>query len=402
MSSKRETTSLTRRTLLASGGALLAMPALMRTAWAREPVTLGVVMPLSGAAAQFGINSRDGIQLAVDEINAAGGLNGAPVKLIVADATSNATNAATVAQRMISQEKLSAMLGCFVSGLTMAVSEVTERRGIPLLSVSFADSLMTRGFKTLFSLTNTGTEIGRATFDYTLDIAKENGAPVSKVALMYEDTAYGSSQAGGLRKAAEAAGIKVVMDAAYPLGITDVSPLITELRQSAADVVFPVSYLNDSLLIIRSMRQQGLKLPVVGGAAGYVIPNFVESLGPYAEGVLSIAPCNHDQVPAFAERFRQRFGHFMTWESQAFATLVGCLQMAVEASGDASPAGVQKALQSMTFDKGLATMFTGGKVRFDARNINEYARPIMVQWRDGNLVTVYPKQFALAQPVWKS
>src|SRR5690606_29685274 len=115
--------------------------------------------------------------------------------------------------------------------------------------------------------------------------------------IMYEDTAYGTSQAGGLRAAAEANGIEVVMDEAYPLGITDVSPLINQLRRTEAQAVFPVSYLNDSLLIIRNMRQQGINLPTIGGAAGYIIPDFRNGLGDLADDVLSISPAAYDQAP---------------------------------------------------------------------------------------------------------
>jgi len=106
---------------------------------------------------------------------------------------------------------------------------------------------------------------------------------------MYEDTAYGTSQAVGLRNGAKKAGVEIVMDDAYPLGITDVTPLINKLRASGAQAVFPVSYLNDSLQIIRVMRQQGIPIPAIGGAAGYVIPDFEKGLGEYAEGVLSIS-----------------------------------------------------------------------------------------------------------------
>ncbi len=118
-----------------------------------KPVNIGVIMPLSGANAQFGINSRSGIELVADEINAAGGikaLGGAKINLIVADATSTPTTAGTVAQRLITQNEVTAILGAFASSLTIAISEVTERRDIPLLTMSFADQITGRGFKNIF------------------------------------------------------------------------------------------------------------------------------------------------------------------------------------------------------------------------------------------------------------
>ncbi len=219
---------------------------------------------------------------------------------------------------------------------------------------------------------------------------------------MYEDTAYGTSQAAGLRKAAEAASIEVVMDDAYPLGITDVSPLINKLRRSGAQVVFPVSYLNDSLLIVRTMRQQGIEIPTIGGAAGYVIPNFREGLGELADNVLSITPSAYDQAPEYTERFRKRFGYFMVHEAQEHAACMGVLHSALEKAGLADPAKLREAIATGKFDQGWATVMSGGVVEFDEKGRNPHAAPLMVQWRRGELVTVYPKEFAKAEAVWKS
>ncbi len=394
-----------RRQVLAGGAAVLATPFISRLGFAADTVNVGVVVPLSGANAQFGINSRNGIQLVADEINAAGGIKsmgGATINLVVADSTSNPTQAATVAQRMMSQDKVVAVLGAFASSLTLAISEVTERRGIPLLTMSFSDKITDRSFKNVFQIVSTGSQIGAATFDYTVALAKEAGQTLERVAIMYEDTAYGTSQSAGLRKAAGDAGIKVVMDEAYPLGITDVSPLINQLRRSDAQVVFPVSYLNDSLLIVRTMRQQGIQIPTVGGAAGYVIPNFREGLGELADDVLSITPAAYDQAPDYTERFRKTFGYFMVHEAQEHAACMGVLHSALETTGSADPAKVREAIATGKFDQGWATVMSGGVVDFDEKGRNPHASPLMVQWRKGELVTVYPQEFAKGKAVWKS
>lgn len=397
--------ALTRRSVLATGAAALAVPALTGRGYAQETINVGVIVPLSGANAQFGINSRNGIQLVADEINANGGIKsmgGAQINLVIADATSNPTQAATVAQRMMSQDNVVAVLGAFASSLTLAISEVTERRGVPLLTMSFSDQITDRGFQNVFQIVSPGSQIGAATFDFTRALAEEAGQKLDKIAIMYEDTAYGTSQSAGLRKAAQDAGIEVVMDEAYPLGITDVSPLINQLRRSDAQVVFPVSYLNDSLLIVRSMRQQGITIPTIGGAAGYIIPDFRDGLGEMADNVLSISPAAYDQAPDYSERFRERFGYFMVHEAQEHAACMGCLHAALEAAGSADSSAIREQLQTGVFDEGWATVMTGGKVEFDDAGRNIHASPLMVQWRDGELVTVYPKEFAKGDVVWNS
>lgn len=395
--------AFTRRTMLATGAAALAAPTLTGRAMAQEAVNVGVIVPLSGANAQFGINSRNGIQLVADEINANGGIasmGGAKINLVIADATSNPTQAATVAQRMMSQDNVVAVLGAFASSLTLGISEVTERRGVPLLTMSFSDEITARGFENVFQVVSVGSQIGAATFNYTRALAEEAGETLERIAIMYEDTAYGTSQSAGLRKSAADAGIEIVMDEAYPLGITDVSPLINQLRRSDAQVVFPVSYLNDSLLIVRAMRQQGVTIPTVGGAAGYIIPDFRDGLGELADNVLSISPAAYDQSPEYTERFRERFGYFMVHEAQEHAACMGCLYSALEAAGSADRAAIREQLQTGVFDQGWATVMTGGKIEFNEMGRNIHASPLMVQWREGELVTVYPKEFAKGDVIW--
>jgi branched-chain amino acid transport system substrate-binding protein len=383
-------------------GTALVLP---RRATAQAPaVNVGVVLPLSGANAQFGINSRNGIELVAEDINASGGvkgLRGAKINLVVADATSTPTTAATVAQRLITQNDVTAILGAFASSLTIAISEVTERRDIPLLTMSFADQITGRGFKNIFQVVAKASAIGKAQFDYTLAIAGAAGQKLEKVAIMYEDTAYGTAQAGGLRAGAKAAGIEIVMDDAYPLGITDATPLINKLRASGAQAVFPVSYLNDSLLIIRTMRQQRITMPAIGGAAGYVIPDFEKGLGEFAEGVLSVAPANYDHRPELTERFRKKYGYFMVHEALEHAVCLDVLVQAIERAKSSKAEDVAKELRGARFEGGWARAMTGDAVHFDETGLNKLSIPVMVQWRNKELVTVWPQEVAKGQALWQ-
>lgn len=388
---------------LAAAGELSTGAAVPSVFGAAKPVNIGVIFPLSGANAQFGINCRNGIQLAADAINAAGGvkaLGGAKINLIVTDATSSPTSAATAAQRLITQNDVAAILGAFASSLTIAISDITERRGIPLLTMSFADQITGRGFQNVFQVVAKASVIGHAQVAYTFDIARAAGVKIEKIAVMYEDTAYGTSQATGIRAAAKAANVAIVMDDAYPHGITDATPLINQLRTSGAQAVFPVSYLNDSVLIIRTMRQQRINIPAIGGAAGYVIPDFEKALGPFAEGVLSVAPSNYDREPELAARFRKRFGYFMVHEALENAVCLDVAVQAIERAKSAKPEDVAAALRGARFEGGAAKLMTGGAVQFDKTGLNTLSVPLMVQWRGKDLVTVWPQEFAKAKAVW--
>ena len=397
--------ALSRRQAMADGAAvLITAPFVIRSSSAQPAaINIGVVVPLSGANAQFGINCRNGIELVADGINAAGGikaLGGVKINLVVSDATSNPATASAAAQRLITQNELTAVLGAFASSLTLVISEVTARADIPFLTQAFADEITGRGLDSVFKVTPTATVIGRAQVNYTLAIAEAAGSKIEKIAIMYEDTAYGVSQSRGLRRAAKDADIEVVMDEAYPLGITDANPLINKLRASGAQAVFPMSYLNDSLFIIRAMRQQHMTIPAIGGAAGYIIPDFEKGLGEFAEAVLSISPTNYDLAPALTDPFRKRFGYFMVHEAIEHAVTLDVVVQAIERAKSAKPKAVTKALHGGRFDGGWTKAMPGGAVQFDQTGLNTLAVPIMVQWRSKELVTVWPRDVARASPRW--
>ena len=390
---------------MADGAAvLITAPFVIRSSSAQPAaINIGVVVPLSGANAQFGINCRNGIELVADGINAAGcikALGGVKINLVVSDATSNPATASAAAQRLITQNELTAILGAFASSLTLVISEVTARADIPFLTQAFADEITGRGLDSVFKVTPTATVIGRAQVNYTLAIAEAAGSKIEKIAIMYEDTAYGVSQSRGLRRAAKDADIEVVMDEAYPLGITDANPLINKLRASGAQAVFPMSYLNDSLFIIRAMRQQHMTIPAIGGAAGYIIPDFEKGLGEFAEAVLSISPTNYDLAPALTDPFRKRFGYFMVHEAIEHAVTLDVVVQAIERAKSAKPKAVTKALHGGRFDGGWTKAMPGGAVQFDQTGLNTLAVPIMVQWRSKELVTVWPRDVARASPRW--
>ncbi|MGC1562239.1 MAG: ABC transporter substrate-binding protein, partial [Bradyrhizobium sp.] len=236
----------------------------------------------------------------------------------------------------------------------------------------------------------------------TLAIAEAAGSKIDKIAIMYEDTAYGVAQTRGLRRAAKDANIEVVMDEPYPLGITDATSLIDKLRASGAQAVFPVSYLNDSLFINRTMRKQRMSIPVIGGAAGYIIPDFEKGLGEFAENVLSISPTNYDLAPALTNPFRKSFGYLMVQEAIEHAVALDVLVQAIERAKSVKPKAVTEALHGGRFEGGWTKAMPGGAVQFDQTGLNTLSVPIMVQWRNKELVTVWPKDVAKASPVWQS
>ncbi len=394
---------MARRKKFSLGFAFAALAALAAShAWSAEPVKVGILVPLSGPTAQFGINIRNGVELALEDMKQSGALKplGADVKLVYADVPApNAAAAAT--QRLISQDGVVGIIGSFVSSITLAASEVTERAGVPMITHSFADQITSRGYKYIFQVSNKASLIGEKQFSYAVDIAKRAGKPVSKVAIFYEDTAYGTAQAKGLRDAANKLGVQIVVDESYPLNLTDAAPLVNKLRTSGADLVFPVSYFNDAILIIRTMKQQNLDIPTVGGAAGYIIPDFKKGLGDLVEGVYSIAPANYDALPAVAERYKKKYGAFMPHESLMYGAAFQHMVKAIEVAKSRDPDKIRDAIASLKKCDGFSAGLPGGCTAFDANGLTSVGFPVFVQWRGDDIATVYPPEVAKAAAIWQ-
>ncbi len=386
----------------------VVLVALMLLSWisyaaAAETVKVGVVLPLTGGQANFGQASLNGIQLATDLINKTGGvkgLGGAKIELVTADCMTDPTNAASVTQRLIAKDRVTAVLGAYASSMSLAASEVAERNRVPFLTMSTTDLLTNRGFKHLFQVVTLATNIGKAQLSYTLDIAKEYGKPVSRIAFVYEDTGYGTSTAEGLEKEAKRVGVGIGLKDAYPQGITDALPLIQKIRNSKVDVLFPISYFTDAVLIIRSLRQAGLNIPVIGGAAGYVIPEFGKTLDKFADGVLSINYSNYDHYGDIGKQYLKKHGQFMTHEAFEHAILVYSLVEALNKARSADSEKISAALHEIRFNAYPANGLPGKQVSFDAKGLNPHHYALMVQWQKGELVTVWPKPDAKAKPIW--
>ena len=299
--------------LVRSTSAVLAAGALgiPRASRAAEPVNIGALYPTTGSFAQIGQGCVSAAKLAVQMVNDAGGiksLGGAKLNLVVSDVQSDTTVTRTETDRLISGNKLSAIHGCFASALTLIASEVAERAKVPLLTGSSSDQL-NKGRHYTFTPFARASQFAQAQLQMAKLVSEQ-----PKVAVLFENTAFGTSTSNGLREQAAGEGAEIVLFEPYSAGLTDASPLINKVKSSGANMLFPVSYLNDLILIIRGIKQVDLKIAVNGGSGGFVIPDFYKNVGDLAEGLLGVAHWNHD-INTDAQRvnavFQKQYGEFL-------------------------------------------------------------------------------------------
>jgi branched-chain amino acid transport system substrate-binding protein len=384
-----------------AGAVALATFGITSKASAAEPVNIGGLYPVTGSFAQIGQGCVNAAKLAVQMVNDAGGiksLGGAKLNLIVSDVQSDTTVTRTETDRLISGYKLSAIHGCFASALTLIASEVAERAKMPLITGSSSDKLNIDRHYT-FTPFSRASQFALAQLQMSKLVSDS-----PKVAVIFENTAFGTSTSNGLREQAPGQGVEIVMFEPYSAGLTDASPLINKVKASGANMLFPVSYLNDLILIIRAIKQNGLEIAINGGSGGFVIPDFYKNVGSAAEGLLGVAHWNHD-INADAQKvnevYKQQYGEFLFEYAGGLVAQTFMIADALERVASTDPQKVRDALSTLDVSSGYAAMGPGGKVKFGPDGKNIYAHPVGVQWQNADLATVFPKDEARA-PLMKA
>jgi branched-chain amino acid transport system substrate-binding protein len=231
----------------------IALPAI-----AEEEIEVGIVLPMSGPLAKVGLTNLWGHELAVNDINNAGGIKsmgGAKLKLIVADSQGKPEIGNSETERLI-QAGVAVILGAYQSAVSFTGTQVAERYKTPyIIPVSVADKITERNFKYTFRPESKASWFARDQFYAIRDFAKENGVEIKRVAILYEDTLYGQSTAKGQRKYAKEMNWKVAANISYPANTPDMTTTIAKLKASKPDVVVHNSYMNDSLLLARTSKE---------------------------------------------------------------------------------------------------------------------------------------------------
>lgn len=399
------TKSLRRRDFLikTAGGALAttAFGAIPLRGWAAEPVNIGGLYPVTGSFAQIGQACVNAAKLAVEMVNEAGGiksLGGAKLNLILSDVQSDTTVTRTETDRLISGNKLAAIHGCYASALTLIASEVAERAKVAIITGSSTD-MLNKGRHYTFTPFARASQFAKAQLQMSKLVSDK-----PKVAVVFENTAFGTSTSNGLKEQAPGEGVEIVLFEPYSAGFADAGPLLNKVKASGANMLFAVSYLNDLILIVRTVKQIGLEVGINGGSGGFVVPDFYKNVGALAEGLQGVAHWNHD-VDANAQKvnaeYKKRYGEFLFEYGGGLVAQTFMLADALERAQSTDPQKVRDALAALDVSSGYAAMAPGGKVKFGPDGKNVYGHPVGVQWQHADLASIFPKADARA-PLMKS
>ncbi len=393
---------MTRRWIAAAAVVALAAWAFpARAAQAAGEVALALFAPLTGSQADVGVFNRNAVEMAVADVNAAGGvraLGGARLRLVTVDSTSEPATDVAAAQRLVSTTKVVAAVGMGISPLTIPVQSVFERAQIPFLVHNIAPQTTTSGYHYTFRIAPTGTQFGETQVEFFKALNSVYHLGLSRAAVVYENSAYGTSTAEPIKALAKNAGIELTLFESYPHGLTDASSLVTDIRKANAQVLFPVGYTTDAELIINTMAVQHVKPLIIGGGAGFIWPAMGKDMGDKMNGLTSVASWNWDSkhirlrpdLWAIVTRYQQKYGTFMPEHAGMAYAEVWAVVEAMNKAGSADGTKIKDALHALDFTHGPMTLMQPGHVKFNEQGQNIYAHPVMVQWAGGAPHTVYP------------
>jgi len=400
-------------TAAALAGAM-TMPAL-----AAEPVKIGVVFPLSGNAASAGNAARAAVELGAEIVNnahpelkglplaeSAGlpNLGGAKIELVVADHQGNPSVGQSQTLRLITQEHVVAMLGAYQSSVSATATQVSERYGIPfVVGDSVAANITGRGFKWVFRVTPVASDFANNYMQFLSDM-KKAGRKVESIAIVNENTDYGTSVAGTVAESAKKAGFAIAAQIPYAANSSDVSAQVLQLKEKNPDAIIFISYTADSILYMKTLKNLNyLPAMIIGDDSGFSDPSFIPSVGDIAQGAMNRSAWDIGKPGSVTykinEMYKAKTGHELDDTSgrdmQAFFVLAD----AINRAGSTDPAKIQKALQETNLKPDQLMMGYRG-VKFDATGQNIEAATYLIQLQGKEYKAVWPEKSATAKVEW--
>ncbi len=362
-------------------------------ALAQEPVQIGVITSITGRFAEFGEQHQAGVQIALEDVNAAGGINGAPVEVVWEDDTSEVNAALAAAERLVNQG-VPLVMGAYSSSITNPLAQYFTRQQRPFLVFTSSDDAITRpGSEWIFRLNQPSFAYAEVLFNVFDQLNSDHGdGYLETIVTIHGNGAFETAVADAVDLLAEERGYTVLDRQDYDQSGADFRPILNRFKGLEPDVVFMVSYAADSVALARQIQEVGLNAKVfAGGAAGFALPNFIEGSGPAADYVYTATMWTQEVPYPGAEELNARLtevlGRTPSYHAaQAYAGIITAVDVLSRAASF-EPADVRAALEATDMPD---TVY--GHIAFtDYQGYQNQARlpAVAQQVQDGEFVTVY-------------
>jgi len=354
---------------------------------AQTPIKIGASMSVTGTYAKPGTYQKQGYDVCIDELNAKGGILGRKVELVIYDDQSTPATAVRLYEKLITEDKVDAVMGPYSSAVSEAVANVTEKyKKVMVAPLAATTSIFKKGRKYIFMVITPAENY----LDGLIDMAAKRG--LKTVAIIHEDTLFPKASAAGTVEAAKKKGMQVVLQEAYPKGNTDFSALLVKIKAANPDVIAAGTYFDDAVAITRQMKELNVNPKMFGLTVGGDLPEFYDLLKQNAEYVYGSTQWD-ESLPypgqkEFLAAYTKKFKHEPSYH--AAAGYAGCLIYgeAVKRAGTLDADKVREQLLKME----IKTAFGDYKVEPDGFQVAH--KMVMLQWQDGKRVVVWPDDLA--------
>jgi branched-chain amino acid transport system substrate-binding protein len=351
---------------------------------AQTPIKIGASMSVTGTYAKPGTYQKQGYDVCIDELNAKGGILGRKVELVIYDDQSTPATAVRLYEKLITEDKVDAVMGPYSSAVSEAVANVTEKyKKVMVAPLAATTSIFKKGRKYIFMVITPAENY----LDGLIDMAAKRG--LKTVAIINEDTLFPKASAAGTAEAAKKKGMQVVLQEAYPKGNTDFSALLVKIKAVNPDVIAAGTYFDDAVAITRQMKELNVNPKMFGLTVGGDLPEFYDLLKQNAEYIYGSTqwdeslpyPGQKEFLAAYKAKFKGQEPSYHTAAGYA-----GCLiyAEAVKKAGTLDADKVRDQLLKME----IKTAFGEYKVEPDGFQIAH--KMVMLQWQDGKRIVVWP------------
>lgn len=357
-------------------------------------VKVGVINSLSGNFAAFGNRYNTGMQVALEEINANGGINGQPLELVTQDDRSDAQSA-LAALESLNKQGVPLVIGSYASGITGPLSKVATRQKLPLIVLGSADDSITKpGSDWVFRAKHNSTIVANVYFDY-FDNLRKTHPELKKIAIMYGNGAWPTSVSEEGIRQAEKRGYELIGKQAYDQGTTDFRPILNKFRAADPDILLTSSYADDGIAIARQIEEVGLNTKVVAIDTASSMISFIQQVGAQSENIVSAVSWSPDVkyegTPELYERLKAK-----AKEEPSFYEAEGYLALTVAADAlrRAESTDREKVREALA-KTDLKTPVTDVTFEsFDGFKGQNPIKSVIIQIQDGKHVTVFPENLA--------
>jgi branched-chain amino acid transport system substrate-binding protein len=368
-----------------------------------KTVKVGVLHPVTGALAYSGQQCREGVMLAIDDINKLGGiksLGGAKIEALLGDAQSTPQAGAAEVEKM-NEAGVSAIVGAFASAICLATTQAAAKYNLPhVVDVGVADQIVERGLKNTFRFGPGYKKCAEVAVANLHVLNTASGKPARSVMIIHEESLFGTGTANLLARELPGYGydVKEIVKHANPT--RDFNNIVLRMKQVNPDIVIPANYYNEYALLVRTMQQQKVSpkaiYSVLGGAASSY--KFVKEFPDAANGIID---CNHwfnprDKRSLDLKKRVEAKNLFFSYEVFMAYTAMRLLADAIERAKSTDRAAIIDALNKSTFSDHImpygTTQFVNGQ--------NMGAQPLMTQVVKGDIKVIIPRDYREVEPIF--